>query len=221
MVSLVNLFEGKDLIPASKSVMISGQPQKQIILQKKDTSMVKRLVGHRHLGQVTRGQHRVDRLTRGQHSIGHSLSGGQHRFSHIKSGIQGFEQVTRGQYCVEESLLKVKASQKNAVSRYRYTDYNNLGASMQQEAEGRIMLDHNAAGFSNFYHSWTWNGCSRLGPKQSAVLASLYGGWSYHNGSCAPGIEREPGNDISIPSVNGLQPREAGLQEDRCFYDPG
>jgi len=221
MVSLVNLFEGKDLIPASKSVMISGQPKKQIILQTKDTSMVKQLVGHRHLGQVTRGQHRVDRLTRGQHSIGYSLPGGQHRFSHIKSGIQGFEQVTRGQYNVEESLFKVKASQKNAVPRYRYADYNNLRASVQQEAEGGIMLDNNAASFSNFYHSWAWNGCSRFGPQQSTVLACLYRGWSHHNGSCAPGIERESGNDISITSVNGLQPWEAGLQEDRCFYDPG
>lgn len=227
VISVVKLFRREGYIPSNNCVMKPGQSQKQRHLPKKD-SMVKLSVGHQHLGQVTRGQHRVDQVTRGQHCFAHclfsKLTRGQHRFSHIKSGIQGLQQVTRGQYKVKQNILGSFSEAKthhHVVSRCRFNHHNYFGASLHQEKQGGIMLDRHASGFSNLHRGWARDGRCRTGPQHGAVLACLHRSGSHHHGPCFAGAEGELGDDSSVKVVNSVQPWEAGLQEDRCFYDPG
>ena len=154
VISVVKSLRREGSIPSNHCVMKSGQSQKQNALPKKDTSMVKPSVGHQHLGQITRGQHRVDEVTRGQHGVVQRLSakvtGGQHRFSNIKSGLQGLQQVTRGQYRVKQNLIRsfpsVETKHHNVVSRCRFSHHNHFRASLQQKGKNRVMLDHHASG---------------------------------------------------------------------------
>lgn len=229
VIIVVKLFRREGSIPSNISVMKPGQSQKQNSLPKKDTSMVKRSVGHQHLGQVTRGQHRVDEITQGQHCFAHCLfrkvTGGQYRFSHVKSGLQGLQQVTRGQYRVKQNILisssKAKTQHHNVVSRCRFTHHNHFQASLQQEKQDGVMLDHHASGFSDIHHRRTRYGRCRTGSQPSAILACLHRSGSHHHGACSAGFEGELGDDFGIEAVNSLQPWKAGLQEKRCFYDPG
>ena len=156
VISAVKFLWWEGSIPFNHRVMKLWQSQKQNAFLKKDTSMVKLLVGQLHLGQVTRGQHRVEEVTRGQHSVVHVLSGkvtgGQHRFRHIKSGIQGLQQITRGQYRVKQNtIISLPAATKRnhnviAVTRGRFSNHNHFRASVHQENQDRVMLDHHAAG---------------------------------------------------------------------------
>ena len=136
------LWRREGYIPSSNCDMKPGQSQKQETLPLQVTSMVKRSVGHQHLGQVTRGQHAVDQITRGQHSVTPCLA--QHRLSHIRCGIPGFQQLTRGQYILRSS--PAVSRHHNAVPRCRLPHHNYLGDSLQQEEQDRVMLVNHVAG---------------------------------------------------------------------------
>ena len=151
------LWIREGFIPSNNCVMKSGQSQKQKTLPLKITSMVKRLVGHQHLGQVTRGQHgqvtrgqhAVEQITRGQHQRLAQLTRGQHRLTNTKCGAQGFQQVTRGQYKAKQNILRSSSDTRRhhyAVPGCRLPHHNHLGDSVQQEEQDRVMLVYHAAG---------------------------------------------------------------------------
>ena len=152
MVKIVEkLWIREGSIPCHNCVMKSGQSHKQKTLPLKITSMVKRLVGHQHLGQVTRGQHAVEQITRGQHQCLAQLIRGQHKLTNIKCEVQGFQQVTRGQYKVKQNILRSSPDARrpdNVVTGCGLPHHYHLGDSVQQEEQDRVLLGHHATGSS-------------------------------------------------------------------------
>jgi len=233
-------------------VMLRGQSRKQTpVILNKHTSMVKLLVAHLHLGQVTRGQYRFFSVSRREDQL-KAVAPCQHRFSHIKSTVEGIEQITRGQYTKKGLVVADGRSQlhnqvdnannvndcDDVVAGCGNSDPHHLGAGLQQEDENGIVLDNYSPGLSHVHHCRARNGRCRPCPCQSPVLARLHGGRSHHHGASLARPQRQPGDDAGVPTIDRLQSWkgserfvylkdsqrflfQVGLQDDCRLYDPG